>query len=222
MLKKDRKEQQKPVHLKPGEAAVFTPQADGSYKPSKIRVTKPAPQAPGLAIYQKSGDPVSDIESQVSRTEQDIKRLQFQLSTLPTKESLQAALEAKKAELQEQKKKIEALKLEDAQYLRSLTESKRKTAFHGDLIDSITRDPQGELVYHCRKHPNRSIAFWDIHVSTFALHSEIKENSPIFRRQQREKLERERNAQREEAEKRALEAERNRRNYLEREGFVVS
>lgn len=172
-----------------------------------------------LEIERHSGDPLEDAQFERQRETEELRKLVSRKAQFQDKSDLEQAIASRRASLLDIEKKISALKARRAKELEDLTIRKRASLPYGNLLESITEDGEG-LVYVCKKHPDRRIRDWQIHVFSFGTHPEIKENNPTRRRQMQESIERDKQEAREKVEKEYLRRESEKDKAFARQGFV--
>lgn len=172
-----------------------------------------------VKLERHSGDPLQDAESERERETEELRRLLSRKAQFQDKTDLEQAIANRRASLLDIEKKISALKTQRSEELEDLTVRKRTSLPFGHLLESITEDEQG-LVYICKKHPDRRIRDWYIHILSYELHPEIKENSPIYRRRMQESIERDKNEAKEKIEKQAARQEAEKTQAFAKQGFV--
>jgi hypothetical protein len=103
--------------------------------------------------------------------------------------------------------------------LEEMTRRKQATLFPGELLQGISEDSEC-LVYTCNKHPDHKIQDWYVHVMSFSIHPEIKENNPTHRRRIREQRERDLQQARPKLEREYDRREAEKEQIFGKQGFV--
>lgn len=174
-------------------------------------------------LVQRSTNRKQDAQFRIQGLRDAITKARLAQDKMISPERLAKGIENMEQEIREIQAEEQLAAVEDAEYLRTLLGTKRKTAYHGELIEKIERDKDDDtaLIYFCKEHPDQRIqaSRWDMHVSSFLQHPKFTENNPVRRRRMQESIERELNSKREASEKKAKEAEVEKRIWLEKNGF---
>jgi hypothetical protein len=172
-----------------------------------------------LETHLRSNDSILNAQSQRQRELSELQRLIARKAQLEDKQDLERAIADRRREIQNIDQRILELQNQRKQELEEMTLRRRKSLPHGELLEKITEDSEG-LLYNCRKHPDRMIRDWYMHVLSFSVHPEFRENNPTFRRQVQEARERDRLEAREKVEKEYDRREGEKLQLLAKNGFV--
>ncbi|MDH2899746.1 MAG: hypothetical protein PXY39_02130 [archaeon] len=172
-----------------------------------------------LQIERHSNDPVLDAKMKREREVSELQRLIARKAQFQDKSDLNAAIASRRTEIEKIDKKILDLEAENKLKLEELRQKKRQSLPHGDLLDSLVEDEEG-LVYTCSEHPTRRIRDWYLHIMSFQLHPEIKENNPTYRRRMQESIERDKHEAKEKVEKEYAQREAEKAASFARQGLV--
>ena len=174
-----------------------------------------------MEIVQRTGDSVKDAQARIDFLTSELRELKRQLSN---QTNLPVAISRLEADISEEKDKIQQAKRAEKLALEQELKLKQKTSVHGEFMINIEKDVDGAKIYSCASHPGRKIVNWLAHITDYDQHN-FRENSPLFIRQQRERLERadaERRIKEEkEIAEQIAEQHRKKEDYLRKNGFRV-
>lgn len=174
-----------------------------------------------MEIVQRTGNPILDARARIEYLSSELRELKRQLAN---QSSIPVAISRIEADIAAEKERIQAAKRAEKAELEEELKAKQRTAWHGELMVGLEKDADGVKIYTCSLHPGRKISQWLAHVSDFDMHP-FKENSALYRRQQKEKFERADAEQKAKADKaiaeKLAEEKLKKQDYLRKNGFRV-